>query len=157
MRFTTVLRLYPRTRLTLLKNELSKPLWEYAPGQIAGKPTNHQGPPTKGRYEREYDSIATPRLAPHLGILCIIMSLWPVFKINLDPSCSLAGIPRDIEHQGYVSCGKYAPAGGYEDDERTLSKDLERFRDQYWIQLERRRCGGSPQVNQNRGKYSQAT
>lgn len=75
MRFTTVLRLYPRTRLTLLKNELSKPLWEYAPGQIAGKPTNHQGPPTKGRYEREYDSIATPRLAPHLGILCIIMSL----------------------------------------------------------------------------------
>ena len=75
MRFTTVLRLYPRSRVTLLKNELSKPLWEYAPGQIAGKPTNHQGPPTKGRYEREYDSVVTPRLAPHLGILCIIMPL----------------------------------------------------------------------------------
>jgi len=135
MRFSRVLRLNPRTKTDALKNELSKPLWEFAPGQIAGKPTQYPGPPVDGRYEREHDRIHTPRLAPHL-----------------DPSCSLAGIPRDIEHHGYVSSGKYAPAGGF-DKERTLSEDLERFRAQYWIQLERRRCGKNPQMHQLRDVY----
>lgn len=136
MRFSGILRLNPRTKVPALKNELQKPLWEYASGQIAGKPTHRQGPPTEGRYENEFDRIHTPRLAPHL-----------------DPSCSLAGIPRDIQYQGYVSSEKYAPAGGVDGNERTLHEDLERFRTQYWIQLERRRCGGSPNVSQTRDIY----
>ena len=140
----------PRTKLPALKNELQKPLWEYASGQIAGKPTHRQGPPTEGRYENEFDRIHTPRLAPHLGSRNIKVS---TNNKNLDPSCSLAGIPRDIEHQGYVSCEKYSPAGGVDGNERTLHGDLERFRTQYWIQLERRRCGGSPTVTQTRGTY----
>ena len=73
-------------------------------------------------------------------------------KCILDPSCSLAGIPRDIQHHGYVSSEKYAPAGGVDGNPRSLHEDLNRFRRQYWIQLERRRCGGSPNVSQSRGK-----
>ena len=150
MRFSRILRLNPRTKVPVLKNELQKPLWEYASGQIAGKPTHLQGPPVEGRYEREVDRIHTPRLAPHLG--CKSITYQSLRNNNLDPSCSLAGIPRDIEHHGYVSSEKYAPAGGVDGNERTLHEDLERFRTQYWIQLERRRCGGSPQVTQSRGK-----
>ena len=67
MRFSRILRLNPRTKVPVLKNELEKPLWEYASGQIAGKPTHRQGPPSAGRYENEFDRIHTPRLAPHLG------------------------------------------------------------------------------------------
>jgi len=134
MRFTRVIASTPRTKIQALKNELQKPLWEYAPGQIAGKPTRHQGPPMGDRYENEYDRIRTPRLAPHL-----------------DPTCSLAGVPRDIQNNGWVSCGKYAAAGS--GAKHGLHEDLARFRGQYWIQLERRRCGGSPKVHQDRDVY----
>ena len=72
MRFSRVVRLNPRTNVPVLKNELEKPLWEYASGQIAGKPTHIAGPPSGSRYENEFDRVHTPRLAPHLGtIVCI--------------------------------------------------------------------------------------
>jgi len=136
MRFSGILRLHPRTKTRPLQNELQKPLWEFSSGQIAGKPTHWQGPPSRGRYEREVDRVQTPRLAPHL-----------------DPTFSLAGIPRDINHHGYSTCEKYSPASGVDGHEHSLHEDLKRFRDQYWISLERRKCGGAPIVPQNRDVY----
>ena len=101
MRFSRVLRLNPRTKTDALKNELSKPLWEFAPGQIAGKPTQYAGPPVDGRYEREHDRIHTPRLAPHLGISFRITYTVQVISYKLYGIMNLQQVFRSVVFVGW--------------------------------------------------------